>query len=383
MTYGSTPGTQWQTYNAGPGDGNTIREDLSDILSIMSPLDTPLLSMLPQVPVSNPYYDWPIDDIPTPDAVDSEIEGADAVFSNTSALGNDTRFRMGNGTCINSKTVDVSDSARAANMAGIRDEFAYEVWKKTLEMAKQAEFNYHWAQYSAGSNSGAGSARNTEGFISFLYKLGIDAAADKVVGGKAYDTSATGRQSVYVPNYYIPGAKADLTRSILHDNLLTPGWRKGMQVEGAIMLCGAPIKRLVADFALVTATGGEINSRNIPAEASKMIDTIDFIKTDFGTLYINLDRYLDGADDGSGTAPSARVASIVGTGTGSTTKVHTLAKTVLLFQPGMLEIAAYRPAGFTLLAKIGDATKGLVLMETGTKPLNPLAMTGGTDLTAT
>jgi len=379
MAYQSSPPSQWQTYNAGPGDGDTIREDLSDILTIMSPLDTPLLAMLPQTPVSNPYYDWPIDDIPTPAGVSgtsgtsSAVEGADAVFNITSAVGNDTRFRMGNGTVINRETVDVTDSDRVALKAGVRDEFAYQVWKKTLQMAKQFEYNLHWAQYATGDNTGAGTARNTEGFISWLYKLGNGAQADKLVGGKGYDMSATGRQLVYQPNYYIPGAAADLDRNVLHNNLLTPAWRKGMQVEGAIALMGAPVKRLFADFALVNSTG-ELNTRTIPAEASKLIDTIDFIRTDFGVLYLNLDRYLDGVD--------TVVESINGAGTGAAAKTHLANKTVFIFQPGMLELAMYRPAGFTLLAKIGDATKGLVLMEGGTKPLSPLAMTGGTDLRA-
>ncbi len=373
MAYQSSPPSQWQTYNAGPGDGNTIREDLSDILSIMSPLDTPLLSMLPQTPVHNPYFDWPIDDIPTADSVQGAIEGADAVFGLTSTVGNDTRFRMGNGTVINRETVDVTDSDRVALKAGVRDEFAYQVWKKTLVMAKQFEYNLHWAEFATGDNSGAGNARNTEGVFSFLYKLGIDPATDKLVGGKSYDT--LGRQAVYAPNYYIPGGPINISRDILHNNILTPAWRKGTQVEGAIGLMGAPMKRLFADFAMVATTGNQINQRNIPAEAAKMEDTIDYIRTDFGMLYLNLDRYLDGID--------TRIASLDGAGTGNNgPKVHTLNKTLLIFQPGMLEIAMYRPAGFTLLAKIGDATKGLTLMEGGFKPLNPLSMTGGTDLVA-
>lgn len=370
MAYVSTVETQWQTYDhVAPVD--TIREDLSDLITIMSPLDTPLLSMLPQTPVYNTYFEWPIDDIPTPDATAAVLEGVDATFPSTSAVGNDLRFRAGNGTVIATKYVDVSDSQRTMNLAGVEDEFAYQIWKKTLEMAKQMEFNLHWGAYAAGGDDSPVSARQTEGFYTYSFHLGVEAVANMLVAGKTYDlTASTGRQAPYASIYHDPGSATDLTRAILHNSLLTPAWRNGMQVEGAIMLCGAGIKFLVADFAL--ASNGPRNERTIPAEAAKVVDTIDIIRTDFGHLYVNLDRYLDG--------PSTRTVTLSKAVTSPNAVVHTLNKTLMIFQPGMLEIGALRPASFTLLAKIGDATKGMCVFEAGAKCLNPVSIITGNDL---
>lgn len=374
MAYASSAASQWQTYDAGPGAGDTIREDLSDVITIMSPLDTPLLSMLPHVQVANDLYEWPLDDIPTPNSAAGKVEGADAVFPDVAAVGEETRYRTGNSTVITAEYVDVSDSQRTVNLAGVEDEFAYQVWKKTLRMAKQMEFNLHWGSYAAGSGATPGTARQTEGFVHWAFELGVDQTSGITAGSSTWDmTATTGRQSIYRPTVHIPGSAANLTRVILHDSLLTPAWRAGMQVEGCIVLLGAEMKFLVADFAVGSTGFAAINERIMPAEARTMIDTIDIIRTDFGYIYMNLDRYLDG--------PDGRTVILQKT-TSPSFRTFRLNQTILIFQPGMLEIAVMRPASFTLLAKIGDATKGMCVMEAGTKLLNPLGLIMGTDLVA-
>lgn len=372
MAYASDITKQFTTYDTRTAPFNTIREDLSDIITIMSPLDTPLQSMLPMTPVQSYVYTWPVDDIPTPTSAAAAIEGADATFSATGA-GNDVRLRLGNGTFIATKYVDVTDSERVVNLAGVEDEFAYQVWKKTLEMAKQAEFNLHWGQYAAGNDTtpATGVARQTEGFYTYAWLAAQGAAAESIGGIASLDFSSSGRAEPYASTFYDPGSPANITRAILHDNLLAPAWKNGMQIEGAIMLCGSDIKFLVADFAL--ASNGPRNERVIPAEAATVIDTIDIIRTDFGYLYVNLDRYFDGADSLTVTLTRATSPNSV---------AHVVNQSGLIFQPGMLEIGCLRPASFTLLAKIGDATKGMTVMECGAKPLNPVAMIAFTDLVA-
>ena len=94
------------------------REDLNDIISNISPKDTPMLSRFGKTKATNTLHEWQTD------ALDSAsttgiVEGTDAT---TTALTATTR--LGNYTQISRRMFRVSDSQEAIDHAGRSSEYA-------------------------------------------------------------------------------------------------------------------------------------------------------------------------------------------------------------------------------------------------------------------
>lgn len=87
------------TYQPNPpaaklGSGSAIsnREDLSDILTILAPEETPLLSLCPKVKANSTFHEWTVDSLGAPSTVGikeaSDVTSFDDKFSNRARLGN-------------------------------------------------------------------------------------------------------------------------------------------------------------------------------------------------------------------------------------------------------------------------------------------------------
>lgn len=143
-----------QTYQA---VGN--REDLTDIISVITLHETPIFSKLEKVKANGTYHEWQVDSLVT-GQTNAQVEGADFSFAKPSA-----RSRVGNYTQIFSKTVEVSETQRAVDTAGFEDEFAYQMEKRMKEIATDVEK----ALITGTGNSGAsGTARMLKGILSFI-----------------------------------------------------------------------------------------------------------------------------------------------------------------------------------------------------------------------
>ena len=115
------------------GKGN--KESLSDVITNISPTETPFLSTFGKVKAESVFHNWLTDSLAT--ATESKaIEGADYSFSKPAA-----RTRLTNYTQIVQTPVEVSDTQRAENTAGIEDEFAYQMTKKMKEHARNIEYS--------------------------------------------------------------------------------------------------------------------------------------------------------------------------------------------------------------------------------------------------
>lgn len=142
-----------KTYDA---TGN--REDLTDIIAVITRSETPLFSGFEKVAAKATYHEWQIDTLSTA-ASNAQIEGADFSFAIPAA-----RTRTGGYTQIFSKTLEVSETQRAVNVAGLEDEFAYQMEKRMKEIATDIEV----ALITATGNSGAsGTARELKGVLAW------------------------------------------------------------------------------------------------------------------------------------------------------------------------------------------------------------------------
>ena len=176
---------------------------------------------------------------------------------------------------------------------------------------------------------------------------------------------------------------ADFTRADMNI-VLSGAWNKGMNIDGCVALCGAGMKRTVSQFALVYSGSGTTQSMNLlnnrnSAAADKIItDTIDVYDSDFGKVFFNLDRYMNGGTLQTGAAASGIICyddSLTDSVGRRTFKVHPQA-TLVFIEPSMLKIASIQNLAYTPLAKVGLSTKGLVSIDQGLIVKNPVCTAG-------
>lgn len=340
----------------------TIREDLADRIAIISPNDTPLFHLLEKEPAHNTLFDWSMDNIDAESVVQTagdfaREEGIDAVFPTLTARQRATNFNH-----IVTRPVQVSDTERKMLEAGVDDEFSYQIYKKFLETLKQADYACHFSEFQA--LIGTSLPAKTHGLANWLYACGLTTASAATIAASTIDTStfrATLRQN----------AGANLTRDQLHDNMLQPAHVGGMDLSGAVALVPSQMKRVISQFAFVfdggstTDTAVPLNERRIGARERTLIDTIDIFETDFGTIYMNIDRRMN-----SGT--TVALGSAV-TESAVVTDSEPPDEMVIIIDPTMFRIRILEGLTFIPLAKTGHSTKGMCVINFGFQVDNPKA----------
>jgi hypothetical protein len=111
-----------------------IREDLSDIVSRITPEDTPLYSMCSKEGAKNTHPEWEVDNLRAP-AANAQEEGGDYAFNAIIAP-----IRVGNWTQIFSESWIISGSMEASDDAGKVQKRKYQKIKKGIELRKDIEF---------------------------------------------------------------------------------------------------------------------------------------------------------------------------------------------------------------------------------------------------
>jgi len=153
--------TGFNTYAAAAGTGGSSnREDLMDVITNISPTETPMFSSFAHQDVNATYSEWLTDSLATATKENHNIEGADYSFAVASA-----RTRTGNYTQIFENTVEVTETQRVVNVAGLNDEFDYQTEKALKETARDIET----AIVSGTANAGAsGTARELKGVVNWV-----------------------------------------------------------------------------------------------------------------------------------------------------------------------------------------------------------------------
>ena len=125
--------TKFTTYNQ-----IGIKEDVSDLISDISPTDTPFVSSLKNEKVSSRTYEWQEDALDAAGA-NAHAEGATAPAANQVAT-----TMQNNTTQILMKTVKVSGTADAVATHGRAKETAYQLGKKLKEIKRDYETCFAW-----------------------------------------------------------------------------------------------------------------------------------------------------------------------------------------------------------------------------------------------
>lgn len=224
------------------------REDLTDYIGLITRDETPLYSSLEKVKAYARTHEWQTDSLSTGSA-NAQIEGADFSFAIPSA-----RSRVSNNTQIFSKTLEVSETQNVVSVAGLDEEFAYQMDKRMREIATDIEK----ALITGTGNSGAsGTARELKGALAFI--------ATNVETG-----TGTGNET--------------LTES-MYNNALQTIWAAGGRPDTTYVNGGQ--KRKISGF-----TSNNTRFLSV-SENTELVNSVSVYESDFGKQRIELDPFMD------------------------------------------------------------------------------------------
>lgn len=277
--------------------------DLTEEIKLVSPTDTPLTTMLMargQVkPATDITVTWRERELNTERGT-LKVEGAEAGNVITS-----TRGSLNNICQIIEKVTQVSGTARALNPKGMGDVFEAEVQDRLIETKRDLEWYFLNGTKTAESDN---TPRQMAGLMNLVN-------ANNVV-------TASG---ALTENHFL--------------DALQKMWEKGAQGE-YFALVNATQKRAIN--ALAKADGNMRIMMDTGSVANKFGVAVSQIVTDFGTINLVLDRYMD-------------------------------ANAILTLDLNEVEIAELRPTFYEDLPKAGDYHKGHIINESTIKLLNSYA----------
>ena len=257
-----------ETYNV-----TTIREDISDAFTSLTPTETILMSTIGTRNVDNTYFEWTETDLAAT-AANRQIEG-DAALANSAPT---NAVRKGNYTQISAKVVEVSDTNNSVNGVANIQTVARQLTLKMQELKRDMEAML--LDNVAASAGASGTARQTAGLPAFL-----TSNVDRGTGGANGTTSGAGGAG-YVNAAATDGTQRAITESMLK-TVIASCWDAG--AEPSVVLCGSSQKQTISTF-----TGNA--TRYKEAEDSKLNAAIDVYISDFGELQIVPARHVRSRD---------------------------------------------------------------------------------------
>lgn len=140
------------------------KQSFANWISLISPCDTPFVSMIGKAKVDQTQYSWQTDALATPSA-SSILEGSDVDFPKRAVTGVETNF-----TQILRKVVTVSDTGEATDSWGRKSEMEYQLKKAVLEMKRDLEhMNLQNGKGNPGTPTLASKYSGFEGLVAPLH----------------------------------------------------------------------------------------------------------------------------------------------------------------------------------------------------------------------
>ena len=147
----------YQTY-----DTKTNHEDLTDVLTKIGDMTTPVYSKLRKVSAKNTLHEWSTYEHDSA-AVNAQIEGATYEYGALTAPS-----RLTNYTQIFRKTFQVSNTQQAVDPAGMEDEYAFRVQVALEAIGRDIEKALVTGSGNSGASGASGTGRELKGIMGFI-----------------------------------------------------------------------------------------------------------------------------------------------------------------------------------------------------------------------
>jgi hypothetical protein len=259
------PNGTFQTHQA---IGN--REDLTDIISDISPTETPFFSMASRGKAKAVYHEHQTDSLSAA-ATNRNIEGDDS-STNTAT----PTVRIGNHCQIFKKTIQVSGTQDVVDKAGRDDEVAYQLMKRGKELKRDIEFALTRNQASsAGGNNTARSLASTESWIA-TNKTSKGTGTNQTTPGFSGTTVAAPTDSTAASSFTVTDLKA----------MLKEAWTSGGDPQ--VVLTGPTAKMRISSFTGIATLYRETGTTS---KGTRIIGAADIFVHDFGEVRIVPSRF--------------------------------------------------------------------------------------------
>jgi hypothetical protein len=291
-----------------------IREDLSNVITNISPEETPYMSNIGRENVSNSLYEWQTDVLAAA-AANAQLEGDDVTsFDSVTAT-----VRLQNYAQISRKTIVLSATEETVNKAGRRSELAYQIAKRGSELKRDQEFSMLNSAVAAAGNTTT--ARATASLQAFL-KTNVD-----------MQTNGASPSYTTLPNSArTDGNVRTFTETILK-NVIQKVWTSGGTPK--ILMVGPVNKQRVSGFSGIASSRFNIDGGARPAT---IVGAADIYVSDFGNVQVVPNRFQRERD-------------------------------AFVIDPDYAKMTVLRPYQQVELAKTGDAEKRMLIVEWGHKVL--------------
>jgi hypothetical protein len=251
-------------------DSVTIREDLSDAENMISPTETPFISMIAGTnSATNKYHEWPLLELSAVDTANRVAEGEDAPAVDAP----DVAHRRGNYTQISDKVVKVSDTSQqvdgAANIEKLSKQVAYKL--KELKRDKEAMLTGSFA--AIGGSTGV--ARQAASFVAHII-------TNRTMGATGTAPTLSDAPNGYIDSAGTAGTPAALTEDMLNI-AMQAAWTQGGNPKYALV--SPTNKRLITK----TFTGYATKYKD--SENKQIVAAVDIYESDFGRLSIVPSRF--------------------------------------------------------------------------------------------
>ena len=302
------------------------REDLTDVIYDISPTDTPIMSTIGKTKATSVTHEWQTDSLAAATTANALVEGASASEGTITPT-----TRLANLTQIVGKTVMVSGTLLASDLAGRKSEMAYQLAKASAEIKRDIETIITANQGQAAGSSGS-TARKMGSLLSYI-KTNTSKNGTSVTGVDPTTLGVSTRTD---------GSTRAFTETILKDVIAKVFASGG--TPSALFVSPAQ-KQVVSAF-----TGLAAQRYQVPTSGqATILAGADLYQSDFGVLQIVPNRFMRTRD-------------------------------ALVLDPEYAALAYLRPFQTNDIAKVGDSDKKQILAELTLEVRNEAAHGGAFDL---
>lgn len=297
------------------------RESLSDVISMITPRDTPIYSDIAHPSVDRAFFEWEIDTLNSP-VSNTQLEGDTFTFATVSPV-----TRVAEYTQILRKDWSISASQEASDNAGDAEKRKRVQLKRGIEIRKDVELSIVTNVASVG-----GQTRVSGGLPSWLTS-NVSRGATGSNGGYSSGTKLTVAETT--------GTQRAFTQTLL-DAVMQSCYQSGADVKKAYV---SPYAKGVFVSFMSNANVATFRYMTESGNNNKLVSNADIYASPWGEIEVVPNRVM---------ATSAAVA-----------------RRVFLVDPEMLGWAWFRPIqNVPNLAKVADSEQGVIIGEGGLKVNN-------------
>ena len=245
-----------------PGSGVSNREDLTDVLSILAPEETPILSSASKQKASSTFVEWTVDSLAAPSTA-GVAEGADVSAFTDKFSG---RARLGNYTQKFRRDFMVSDLQEAVDSVGPA-KIAQAEAKAIREIKRDIEATLAGTQDRSVEN-GAGTAYGLRGLGDWIDSTG-PADVPAAFRTPAASINATGTA---------------FTETILN-TMISSIYRETGTVNDLMLIADTALRNEISDFAR-SGNANDVRTVNYNGNDTSIKLSVDLYQSDHGIVSV-------------------------------------------------------------------------------------------------